>query len=280
MEADSIAELYLCDDVFIPLRLRISGSARQLVEESETHAFLPSSLIRAIPRHPIACRARRIDRHKPDVPYLSQHRARSKARSRASYGNYRRRRDNPAIVADLEASSQRYGHSALIGRSRKALTVHRCLCTTWRLGSSKCRTGPWPAPSRRHGGGAIGRSEHPPGRAGRATECCSPSLAHPPGSPVPLIPLWRDFQCTRGLAAVNLQCTRIIGLTNLSVTVLPHFSEFALYSPRRFSFNPKWPPDEESTRCKRNIEMIPLCNIEVTLPRVLGSREVPWRCCR
>ena len=97
---------------------------------------------------------------------------------------------------------------------------------------------------------------------------------------MPLIPLWRDFQCTRGLGAVNLQCTGIIGLTNLSVTVLPHFSEFALYSPRRFSFNPKWPPDEESTRCKRNIEMIPLCNIEVTLPRVLGSREVPWRCCR
>jgi hypothetical protein len=25
--------------------------------------------------------------------------------------------------------------------------------------------------------------------------------------------------------------------------------------------------------CKRNIEMTPLCNIEVTLPRVLGSRE-------
>ena len=91
---------------------------------------------------------------------------------------------------------------------------------------------------------------------------------------MPLIPLWRDFQCTRGLGAVNLQCTGIIGLTNLSVTVLPHFSEFALYSPRRFSFNPKWPPDEESTRCKRNIEMTPLCNIEVTLPRVLG----PGRC--
>jgi hypothetical protein len=26
--------------------------------------------------------------------------------------------------------------------------------------------------------------------------------------------------------------------------------------------------------CKRNIEMTPLCNIEVTLPRVVGSREV------
>ena len=26
--------------------------------------------------------------------------------------------------------------------------------------------------------------------------------------------------------------------------------------------------------CKRNIEMTPLCKIEVTLPRVLGSREV------
>jgi hypothetical protein len=26
--------------------------------------------------------------------------------------------------------------------------------------------------------------------------------------------------------------------------------------------------------CKSNIEMTPLCNIEVTLPRVLGSREV------
>src|ERR1700738_2762789 len=26
--------------------------------------------------------------------------------------------------------------------------------------------------------------------------------------------------------------------------------------------------------CKRNIEMTPLCKVEVTLPRVLGSREV------
>jgi hypothetical protein len=26
--------------------------------------------------------------------------------------------------------------------------------------------------------------------------------------------------------------------------------------------------------CKRNIEMAPLCKIEVTHPRVLGSREV------
>src|SRR5580693_2049054 len=77
IEADSIAEFYLCDDVFISLRLRISGSARQLVEESETHAFLPRSLIRAIPRHPIACRTRRVDRHNPDVPYLSQDRAQS-----------------------------------------------------------------------------------------------------------------------------------------------------------------------------------------------------------
>jgi hypothetical protein len=101
-------------------------------------------------------------------------------------------------------------------------------------------------------GGPIGRSEHPSGRAGRATECCSPSLAHPPGSPVPLIPLWRDFQCTRGLGAVNLQCTRIIGLTNLSVTVLPHFSEFALYSPRRFSFNLSGRP----TRSQRGVSAI------------------------
>jgi hypothetical protein len=28
------------------------------------------------------------------------------------------------------------------------------------------------------------------------------------------------------------------------------------------------------TACKRNIEMTPLCKIEVTHPRVLGSREV------
>jgi hypothetical protein len=48
IKADSISELYLYDDVFISLSLRISVSARQLVEESETHAFLPSFLIRAI----------------------------------------------------------------------------------------------------------------------------------------------------------------------------------------------------------------------------------------
>ena len=54
---------------------------------------------------PIACRARRMDRHNHDVSYLSQDRTRSKARSRASHGNYRRSRDNAATVADLEVSS-------------------------------------------------------------------------------------------------------------------------------------------------------------------------------
>jgi hypothetical protein len=29
-----------------------------------------------------------------------------------------------------------------------------------------------------------------------------------------------------------------------------------------------------NSSCKRNIEMTPLCKIEATLPRVLGSREV------
>src|SRR4029077_18227263 len=42
IEADSIAEFYLCEDVFISLRLRISRNTWQLVEESETHAFLPN----------------------------------------------------------------------------------------------------------------------------------------------------------------------------------------------------------------------------------------------
>src|SRR5205085_2099162 len=57
-------ELNLCDDVFISLRLRISGSARQLVEESETHAFLPRfSLGRS--HVPIARRTRRVDRQQP-----------------------------------------------------------------------------------------------------------------------------------------------------------------------------------------------------------------------
>jgi hypothetical protein len=32
--------------------------------------------------------------------------------------------------------------------------------------------------------------------------------------------------------------------------------------------------DYPTRLCKRNIEMTPLCKIEVTLPRVLGSREV------
>jgi hypothetical protein len=37
------------------------------------------------------------------------------------------------------------------------------------------------------------------------------------------------------------------------------FSISALYAP---------------THCRSNIEMTPLCKVEVTLPRVLGSREV------
>jgi len=40
--------------------------------------------------------------------------------------------------------------------------------------------------------------------------------------------------------------------------------------PAKFSIFLKSTP----RKCKRNIEMTPLCNIEVTLPRVLGSREV------
>ena len=30
----------------------------------------------------------------------------------------------------------------------------------------------------------------------------------------------------------------------------------------------------QTLACKRNIEMTPLCKVEVTLPRALGSREV------
>ena len=33
-------------------------------------------------------------------------------------------------------------------------------------------------------------------------------------------------------------------------------------------------PPSAASDCKRNIEMTPLCKIEATLPRVLGSREV------
>jgi len=33
-------------------------------------------------------------------------------------------------------------------------------------------------------------------------------------------------------------------------------------------------PDTRTRPCKSNIEMTPLCKIEVTHPRVLGSREV------
>jgi hypothetical protein len=33
-------------------------------------------------------------------------------------------------------------------------------------------------------------------------------------------------------------------------------------------------PSSATLDCKRNIEMTPLCTIEVTHPRVLGSREV------
>ena len=46
-----------------------------------------------------------MDRHNHDVSYLSQDRTRSKARSRAAHGNYRRSRDNAATVADLEVTS-------------------------------------------------------------------------------------------------------------------------------------------------------------------------------
>src|SRR6516165_5767088 len=69
---------------------------------------MPSSQVPSFGRSrvtPIACRARRMDRHNHDVSYLSQDRTRSKARSRASHGNYRRSRDNAATVADLEVSS-------------------------------------------------------------------------------------------------------------------------------------------------------------------------------
>ena len=34
------------------------------------------------------------------------------------------------------------------------------------------------------------------------------------------------------------------------------------------------------TRCTSNIEMTPLCKVEVTLPRVRGVWEAPCRCCQ
>jgi len=48
------------------------------------------------------------------------------------------------------------------------------------------------------------------------------------------------------------------------------FASYKIVGSTPIFQNPKrWYSD-----CKRNIEMTPLCNIEVTLPRVLGSREV------
>jgi ABC-type Fe3+/spermidine/putrescine transport system ATPase subunit len=54
---------------------------------------------------------------------------------------------------------------------------------------------------------------------------------------------------------------RNIGMVFQRYTLFPHMTVF---------HNVAFP----LTVCKRNIEMTPLCKVEVTLPRVLGSREV------
>src|SRR5215472_15144973 len=69
---------------------------------------MPSSQVLSFGRSrvtPNGCRAGRLARQNNGVFYLSQDRTRSKARSRASHGNYRRNRNNAATVADLEISS-------------------------------------------------------------------------------------------------------------------------------------------------------------------------------
>ena len=52
VEAQRISELDLGHDVLVPLALRVAARARELVEESESHAFLPLSGCRSATRAP------------------------------------------------------------------------------------------------------------------------------------------------------------------------------------------------------------------------------------
>src|SRR6516225_10183744 len=52
---------------------------------------------------------------------------------------------------------------------------------------------------------------------------------------------------------------------------LDHSSVYFSGRPGELAFRN---PSSSPISCKRNIEMTPLCKIEVTPPRVLGSREV------
>src|SRR5215469_11750447 len=104
-----------------------------------------------------------MDRHNHDVSYLSQDRTRSKVRSRASHGNYRRTRDHAATVADLVVRSlePKIGHLPLIGRSRKALTDSSMSLHKFETWLFECRTRPSLGPSRRRAGSRRFRSKLP-----------------------------------------------------------------------------------------------------------------------
>jgi len=89
----------------------------------------------------------------------------------------------------------------------------------------------------------------------------SPLPLHQSPTIIPQIPVRRGNQNAR----LNLTA----GIQSRSPSSCPSPTGCHLYFARRVTFL-----SCADIPCKRNIEMTPLCKIEATLPRVLGSREV------
>ncbi len=111
------------------------------------------------------------------------------------------------------------------------------------------------------------RSESPTGYSSAGCSPAEPASASPVTDNSSSIPIRRGNQMRR---STSLQGYRpAFGCDALSRRSCLPPTGCHLYFAHRVTFL-----SCADMQCKRNIEMTPLCNIEVTLSRVLGSREV------
>src|ERR1700730_7629413 len=111
----------------------------------------------------------------------------------------------------------------------------------------------------------VHRSESPTGYSSAGCSPAEPASASPVTENISSIP----NPATQSNALLNFRAGRRPAFACGPCARRVRRPECHLYFARRVSFL-----SCADIHCKRNIEMTPLCKVEVTLPRVLGSREV------
>ena len=128
--------------------------------------------------------------------------------------------------------------------------------------------------ARRSGGSATAEWREPASfnrlpSIGVSLQPAIPRRVAPQQSPLPLHRSPSTIAQSRSAEATKSLFNRTAGMQSTSRYSCPRQRGCHLYFARPVTFL-----SCADSFCKRNIEMTPLCKIEVTLPRVLGSREL------